>query len=502
MMMHRQSYYAGERSRRFSDASRSFLMAFLLGATLAGCAVGPDYKKPELKQDSQWHAPQGTATSEKPAHPANWWRQLHDPVLDGLVDEAVHHNRDLAAALANIEKAQALRRAAAGGYYPGINAQGSASSSRFSRQTGFGFNSGRRNTFAAGLDASWELDLFGRVRRTVEAADADIEAATAARDGLMLSIIAETAATYFEVRGLQRQLANTKRDIGLLKEVEEIARTQFEIGVTTELDLARATGERQALEAQLPALETEITTRIYRISVLTGKAPEYHAQTLRESRPLPMPPDLVPVGLRSEMLRRRPDVREAERGLAAATAGIGIAKAALFPGFSLTGAIGTSARVFSDLFTPATQTSSIGAALGWPIFAGGSLTARVDVARATQKAALANYEQSVLLALEDAEGSLLRYGKEWQTLKRLRATEATRKEAFAIAKLRYEAGEENFLVILDAERTLIATRNDIVSSETRVLTNLASLYKALGGGWQPPAKASPADKPEAEKSEM
>jgi len=317
--------------------------------------------------------------------------------------------------------------------------------------------------------------------------------ADAAKAGLTLSVIAEVASNYFEVRGLQRQLENTERDIGLLKEVEEIARTQFEIGVTTELDLARATGERQALESQLPSLEAEIAARIYRLSVLTGQAPEFYASVLAASRPLPMPPDQVPVGLRSEMLKRRPDVREAERSLAAATANIGVAKADLFPSFSLTGAVGTSARVFSDMFTPATQTSAIGAALGWPLFAGGSLTARVDAARAGQKAALANYEQAVLLALEDAEGSLMRYGKEWQTLKRLRETAASRRQAFEIAKLRYEAGEENFLTILDAERTMIAARNDIISSETRILTDLAQLYKALGGGWSAATEAASAD---------
>jgi len=459
----------------------------LLGISLAGCAVGPDYRPPVDSHDSHWHAELTLATSLEEADPANWWQRLHDPVLNELVDEAAHNNRDLAVAMANLEQAKALRRAAAGGYFPQLDATGAGSRSRFSRQTGIGANTGTRNTYTTSLDASWELDLFGKTRRAVQAAEANVGALAAARDGIMLAVIAETASNYFEVRGLQRQLANTERDIGLLQEVEEIARTQFEIGITTELDLARATGERQALESTLPNLEAEITARIYRISVLTGQAPEFHVATLAAQEPLPMPPDQVPVGLRSEILKRRPDVREAERNLAAATASIGVAKAELFPSFSLTGAIGSSARVFSDLFTPATQTSAIGAALGWPLFAGGSLLAKVDAAEAGERAALAGYEQAVLLALEDAEGSLMRYGKEWQTLKRLQETEASRRQAFEIARLRYEAGEENFLTILDAERTLIAARNDIVSSETRVLTDLTQLYKALGGGWRPPA---------------
>ncbi|OIO67805.1 MAG: RND transporter [Zetaproteobacteria bacterium CG12_big_fil_rev_8_21_14_0_65_55_1124] len=465
--------------------SRHYLPCALLLLGLSGCVLGPDYQRPESSYDEQWQSQLNTSVSSQPAQAEVWWQQLNDPLLSELIKGAMQQNRDLAVALANIERARALRRVAGSGYYPTLDASGSGSRSRFSRQTGFGANTGTRNTFSASLDASWELDLFGRTRRAVEAADAQIQASEAVQQGMMLSVVAELATSYFEARGLQRQLAVTERDIELLSEVEEIARAQSELGVTTELDLTRARGERETYEASLPNLEAEIAARIYRISVLTGQSPEFHAKALRESRPLPMPPDAVPVGLRSDILKRRPDVQQAERELAAATAGIGVAKADLFPKFSLTGSIGSSARVFSDLFTPATLTRTIGGALGWPVFAGGSLTAGVDVAEADTRAAFARYEQSVLLALEDGEASLMRYGKEWQTLKRLQSAEATRQQAFEIARLRYEAGEENFLVILDAERALIATRNDIISSETRILTGLAQLYKALGGGWQP-----------------
>jgi multidrug efflux system outer membrane protein len=462
--------------------SLAITAAFVLG----GCTLGPNYHRPDFhSQDiGKWQSGLNTKPATQKAEAEAWWQQLNDPLLNDLIAGALHENRDLGVALANIERARALRRVAGGSYYPTLDASGSATRTRFSRQTGFGANTGTRNTFSASLDASWELDLFGRTRRAVEAADAQIQASEAARRGLILSVVAEVASNYFEARGLQRQLEVTQQDIGLLREVEEIARAQSELGVTTELDLTRAVGERETFEAKLPNLEAEIAARIYRISVLTGQAPAFHAKALQESQPLPMPPDMVPVGLPSDILRRRPDVQQAERELASATAGIGVAKADLFPTFSLTGSIGSSARVFSDLFTPATLTRSVGAGLAWPVFAGGSLTAGVDVAEADAKAALAAYEQSVLLALEDGEASLMRYGKEWQTLKRLQSAEATRQQAFEIARLRYEAGEENFLVILDAERALIATRNDIINSETRILTGLAQLYKALGGGWQ------------------
>jgi len=475
----------------FKQSVRLTVTLLLMGLT--GCALGPDYQRPETHVNDQW---QGEAIADHHAHAVDtgiWWHQLDDPLLTELVDEAMQHNYSLAVALDNIERAKALRRQAGAGYYPQVDAKGSGSRSRFSRQTGFGANTGTRNTFSASLDASWEADLFGRTRRTIESADAGIQAGEAERQGVMLSVVAELASNYFEARGLQRQVVMTRRNIGLLREVEGIARIQSDLGVTTELDLMQASGERETYEARLPNLEAEINARIYRISVLTGKSPEFYLESLQQMQVLPMPGDMVPVGLRSDILKRRPDVQQAERELAVATAGIGIAKADLFPSFSLTGAIGTSARVFSDLFSPATLTRTIGGALGWPVFSGGALTAGVDVAEAEAKAALSNYERSVLLALEDGEASLMRYAKEWQTLKLLQSAEVTRKKAFTIARLRYEAGEEGFMVILDAERALITTQNDIISSETRILTGLAQLYKALGGGWATDVVINPDD---------
>lgn len=461
------------------------LHSLLITGLLTGCALGPDYKQPAFPYGTQWHSELDMAEQLPTANPSDWWRQFHDPLLDDLITQGLQHNRDLAVALANIERTKALRRIAGGGYLPTLDAQANASRSRFSRQTGFGANTGTRSTYSAGLDASWELDLFGRTRRGIEAADAQIAASEAVHHGLILSVVAEIAANYFEVRGLQRQLDMTEHDIELLKEVETIARAQLEGGIVSELDLARAQGERENMQASIPSLQADITARIYRISVLTGQPPEEHAQAIERSQPIAMPSDRVPLGLRSEIILRRPDVQQAERELAAATANIGIAKADLLPSFSLTGAIGSSARVFSDLFTTGTITNSVGAALGWPVYAGGTLSAQVDVAEAEARAAMANYEQSVLLALEDTEAALMRYGKEWQTLTRLREAESSRMRAFEVARLRYESGEDDFLTLLDSERSLIATRNSIVSSETRILTNLTQLYKALGGDWQP-----------------
>ncbi|NWF38694.1 efflux transporter outer membrane subunit [Mariprofundus sp. NF] len=459
------------------------LLLCLISMLISACVVGPDYQKPEFSYNDQW---QGKSIDDQNLHSPTseqWWEQFEDPLLTELITHSLQHNRDLAVAFANIERARASRRSSRSGLFPTLDAGGTASRNRYSSQTAFATNSRIRNSFSASLDASWELDLFGRTRRAIEADEAMIGAVEAARHGVKLSVVAEVAGNYFELRGVQRQLAMSRRSIALLAEVEDIVRAQFEQGVTSELDLLRARGERESMQANIPNLKADMMARIYRISVLTGQAPEFYVAKLSEQKALPLIRDSVPVGLRSEVLKRRPDVYQAERELAAATAGIGIAQADLFPSFSLTGSVGSGARRFSDLFTPATLTRSLAGLLNWPLFAGGALHAAVDVAKADEKIALARYEQSLLLALEDSENALMRYAHGWQRLKQLRLAEKSRQQAFEIAKLRFEAGEEDFMVILDAERSLITTQTDIINSEVYLLSSLSQLYKALGGGW-------------------
>lgn len=466
---------------------RIALAQLFVVAAISGCAVGPDYEKPEFTHQQKWQSPHETelTMAAELAEPdaAAWWRQFDDPMLDGLIRMAAENNREIAAAVARIEQAKALRGSVSSAYWPQLDGSAGATRTKYSSQGNFASGT-TRNNFSAGLDASWEIDLFGRIRRSVEAADARIEAASASRDGVMLSVLAETASAYFELRSLQAQHANAVRTIVLLGEVESIAAAQLAAGAIGEGDLLRARSERLAIEAQLPALEADIAARIHRLSVLTGKPPEYHRETLKENAPLPQVSDRVPLGLRSELLERRPDVRQAERELAAANADIGVARAALFPDFSLTGAIGSTARMFGDLFTAGTITHSVGAALNWPLFAAGRYSSLVDAAEAGKREALANYEQAVLLALEDAENALLRYGSSWKTLAQLREVVRHREEVFGIARLRYEAGEESFLSLIDAERSLNASRIDMIRAHEEQLTRLTALYKALGGEWQ------------------
>ncbi len=461
------------------------IAALLMCSMLCSCSVGPDYRKPETTVGADWHRLDTSLTVTDPVQ-EKWWENFQDATLTQLIDQAAENNHDLRVAVANIARARADRAAARAAFLPSENIGGSAAREGLSAQNSRTNFTGERerDSFDASLDASWEIDIFGHTRRSVEASNALLEAAIENKRDVLVAIFAEVSRNYFEVRGLQKRIDYKKRNIELLREVEKLAEAQFNTGTVTEIDVARARGEREANEATLPNLEAEMMAGIYRISTLTGQLPEYHVKTLEATKPLPDVPDLVPIGLRSDLLRRRPDIRRAERELAASNAEIGVAIADMFPRFSLSGSAGSSARSFGDMFSTGSFTYLLSSAVDWTILNGGQRIAAVDAARARNDASLASYEKTVLQAVADTQSALTRYGKEWQTEKQLKAAEKTREEAFRIAKLRYEAGEENFLVILDAERSLITAQDELIQSETRLRTNLTQLYKTLGGGWE------------------
>jgi multidrug efflux system outer membrane protein len=462
---------------KFITQQKSLLIALL--ATVSACQVGPNYVKPDLNVADNYHAKDiKNYTTDKITE--KWWNVFHDSLLNELIEDAVKNNKDIVIATANIERAKALRKVSAADLLPSVSAGAGASKYKYSDKVS---PLGEVNTYDASLDASWELDIFGKKRRNIEAFSARLKAAEETKNAVMLSIMAEVAQNYFEVRGLQKRIDVARRNIGLLKDLEKIAKAQYKSGIVTEFDVARAQGEHESFEAKIPNMEAEMQAGIYRISFLTGKEPEYYLEKMLSKAEIPTPPDLVPIGLRSEILRRRPDIIVAEQKLAAATADIGVATADLFPSISLTGAVGTSARLFGDLFTGGSGAYSLAGAVNWSVFNNGAVRANIDAAKATSKASLADYEKTVLSALSEVETSLLRYGSEWQTFKQLNLAEKTRRDGFKIAKLRYESGQENFLVMLDAERSLITTQDEETQSETRILVNLTQLYKALGGGW-------------------
>lgn len=469
-----------------------------LALLLSSCAVGPDYQLPSLGEITGWSRAESAASVIVPAKniESEWWKTFNDPTLTVLITDAAMHNHDIRIALASIDEARAQRRGTRADFYPTVGANLEAQRTKNSSRDG-ARSDDARNRFDASLDASWEPDIFGGVRRSVEAADARVEASTADYHDVMLSVFAEVARSYFELRGAQKRIAVTQQNIEVLRQVEQLAQNRYDAGAVSAFDVAQARGERETNEAMLPNLEAEMTAGIYRLSVLTGKPPEAQLAALKATAPLPMPPDAVPVGLKSDILLRRPDVKRAERALAAATADISGATAELFPRFPLTGSVGTTALTFGELFASGGFTYFVAQAITAPLFQGGRLRAAIDAADARQRQMLAAYEQTVIAALEDAESSLVRYGKEWETLKGLLNAEASRMEAARIAHLRYESGNEDFLVVLDAERSLIATQDAIIQSETRILTKLTQLYKALGGGWETMGAVAPVAPPPA-----
>lgn len=456
---------------------------------MAACAVGPDYEPPET-DGGEWLQPPAGASTE--SLPAEWWSLLEQPEVGELVDTAVAENRDLRAALARVEEARALRGIAASALWPRLDAearytwfeQSLNSPGAASQLIGAGLAPRDAEFYTAGLDASWELDFFGASRRRLEAAGASSEAAAAAAAGTALSVVAETVSAWVELRGAERRLAVTRRSADAQAKTLELTRSKVEIGLGRELDALRAEAELRSTRARLPGLRAAAAASADRLAVLTGRTPGEVRAALAEGVGLPEPPATLPVGLRAEVLRRRPDVIAAERELAAATAGVGGATAAFFPRLVLGASGGFEAGDVSDLVSGDSRTVGIVPFVRWPVFQGGRLRAELRAAEARERAALARYEAAVLRALADAETALAAYAGERDTLAELKRASAAAAQAADIAARLYDRGLGDFLTVLDAERRLAETDDERVRAEIRTLLALVRVYKALGVGWQ------------------
>lgn len=456
---------------------------------LASCSVGPDYQAPDNYYGEKW-ASWRSGDSEAPVA-VQWWEVFDDPVLTRYIEQAAENNKDVQIALANITRARALRRESNSGFFPSVGGDAGASRSKSSEAVASGNNAGQiRNLYDAGFDASWELDIFGGTRRGVEAADARVGSAVASYHDIMLSAFSDVARTYYEARGFQKRIEITQKNADLLQQTYSLLEKRLEVGESSQFDVTRARGEYQSTLARIPNLQADLEASVFTLSVLLGLPPEALLAEMSESKPLPVPPDFVPVGLRSDMLRRRPDIRMAERELAASSADIGVQTAELFPKFFLTGDIGSQARVFGDLFTAAGGLWSLAAAVQWSVFEGGAIRARIDVEKAENKAALATYEKTVLEALADAETALTRYGREVETRQKLEESIQSRREAVRLAQQLLDAGESDYLEVLDAQRELTSSEDTLVISETNTIIKLVALYTALGGGWENPPQSA------------
>ena len=450
---------------------------------LAGCAVGPDYHRPSTSVDAQFLNIGQPGLAEGVAL-ERYWTTFNDPLLDSLVDDAIGHNRDLATAAANLQAARAARRLAGFDQFPTVTFSGSYTHNLYAQQQLPGVDRHDRefDTADAGFQGLWELDLFGRVRRNVEAARADVGASVATLQDARVSIIAEVVRDYFVLRGLQDQLTLTQRNAESQLNTLKLTRVRLEAGRGNELDTARAEAQWRTTLASIPTLEALIATTMYRISVLTGRQPGALNERLTP-QPAPDLPLLSSIGTPEVLLRRRPDVRIAERRLAGATARVGVAVGDLFPKVTLTGDFGYLAPTFGDLGQGEAKFFSVGPGISWAAFDLGRVRARISTARAETDAALSTYEGAALNALEDTEGALVSYGRSRSHRESLGAAAAASDKASDLARKRFEGGLVDFLEVLDAERTALTAELVFSQSRTDEATSLIAVYKALGAGW-------------------
>ncbi|MBW4052476.1 MAG: efflux transporter outer membrane subunit [Proteobacteria bacterium] len=473
---------------------RKSIAVIALTAALSGCAVGPNYVRPAThvakRFASETAATGGAqATTSKSIYSSSqtqieFWKQFDDPVLDTMVRDALKANYDLRIALGRLVQARALRNESLYGLAPTVTASGGYTKQRVPAvQDPFG---GPYHTkmYDAGFDAAWELDFFGGVRRGIEARNAELEGEVANLHDVQVSVIAEVARNYFELRGEQTQLAVARANVKNQQQVLALAQAQLEAGSGTDLDVARAQAQLDTTLATIGPLEAAVSRSIHRLSVLTGRQPDALSGVLSAPHALPPLPPIIPVGTPEELLRRRPDIRAAERNLAASTALIGVAVSNLFPKVTFTGNFGFAAAEPAGFGTAASRSYMIGPGISWAAFNLGRVREQIAGARAGAVIALDQYHQTVLNALEETEDALVTHDRDRDQL--LHAEAAARESATAarLAEIRYKGGMVDFLSVLDAERTQLQAEDALARARTSAATSLIAVYKALGGGWE------------------
>ncbi len=519
-----------------------FFLLFIcnLAFICAGCKVGPNFEIPQMNLPARWHSGEtaGTATLGNDAatstavEMSRWWMALNDEQLNLLLRQAALDNLGLRVARSRVLQARSQRTIDAAALWPTLNTSGSisrsltgagttGSSSSFSSSSGSSGSSGsttgtetgntagassgssgstsasgssgssvsssasgaETNRFQAGFDARWELDLFGGNRRAVEAAEAEIASREEALNNTLVSLLGETAQEYVRVRSLQRQIEVTRANLAAQEKTLEITNIRFEAGLASTLDVSRAKAQAMATAALLPTLQANLREAMHRIGVLLGREPGALINDLARTGPIPLAPADVFAGVPSDLLRRRPDIRQAERQAAAATARIGVAVADLFPLFTITGSYGRRGIALGDLTNSSARFWSIGPGVTWPIFDAGRIRANIELQNERQQEALINYEQTVLNSFEDVENGLTNFTREQQRRDALSEAVAANQHAVELAQELYLQGLTDFLNVLEAQRSLYSTQLQLTQSEAAVTLNFIALYKALGGGW-------------------
>jgi len=450
---------------------------------LASCMLGPDYTRPTVTTPEAWRH-EAPATNTASVADLSWWDLFADAELRDYLKAALEANDDLRIAVARVDQSRARLGVTRAAQFPQLDANGRFSRQRFS-QVGTIFlppdESAETDDFALSADATFEVDLWGRLRRASEAAGAELLASEAARHAVVMTLVADVATTYLRLRELDLELEITRNTVAARKQSLGIVRDRYEAGLTSVLDVRQAEADLESTAAEIPDLERQIAQSENQLSVLLGRNPG----PITRGEPLvaqTFPPE-VPAGLPSALLERRPDIRQAEEILIAANAEIGVAKAAFFPQILLTGAYGVESVALSDLFTGPARTWQFGPAVTLPIFRGGRNRANLQLAEAQQQEALAHYEQTIQQAFREAEDALVAHRKTRETLVARREAVQASREALGIAEFRYTSGLTSYLSVLETQRTFFAA--EIAESRTLLaeLVAVVQLYRALGGGW-------------------
>lgn len=459
---------------------RGACVAALLAVALGGCAaVGPDYSEPQLAVPAGWSAGTGTDAMDAVLL-ARWWHGFGDPVLDRLVADALAANLDLAQARARLREARARRGVAGAALAPSVDASLSGSRSRSSGQSGSGST---RELYSAGFDASWELDVFGGLRRSVEAAQADLEASVESLSDTRVSLAAEVALNYIDLRTAEQRLAIAEESIASRGENHQIIRWRQQAGLVSELDLAQATTDLESTRAVLPPLRTAVTEAKNRLAVLLGRNPGELESLVHADRPIPLAAAEIVAAIPADTLRQRPDVRVAERRLAAQTARLGEAEAARYPSFRLSGSLGLEALELDALADRDANTHSLFGGITAPVFNAGRIAANIEIQDALVEQARLAYRAAVLAALEEVENALTAVANTDARRVKLAEAAAAARTTLAIAEYRYASGLADFLSVLDAQRTQLSLDEQLAGSTGELARAQIRLYKALGGGW-------------------
>jgi len=473
----------------------------MLFVWVAGCSpVGPDYTPPDISMDNDWHSPlkQGLTIEDDPETLSQWWSTFDDPVLTDLIERSVAGNLDLKKARSRVRQARAHRRISSASLFPSLDFSSASTWTRTGSDSGAesttppGFDNGAGTTshlYSAGFDARWEKDIFGGIRRSIESSQASLEARQQDLYHALVSLTAEVALNYVEIRTYQRRLVTVQENLIAQTETHQLVLWQSQANLSDDLAVKQARYNLESTRSQIPSLETGLAGAMNRIAVLLGEQPGIVNNELQANKLIPNVPATIAVGVPADVIRRRPDVRMAERELAAQTANIGVATADLYPKLRLVGSISVNSDSFSRLVNNLTSvndwTSSYGPGISWAIFDAGRIHQNIKVQTELQAQALFHYKSVILGAVEEVENSLTAFVNEHEKKTSLRKAVEAAEKAVELSELKYEAGLVDFSSVLDAQRSLLSFENQLAESHGAIAAHLIRLYKSLGGGWSP-----------------